>query len=144
MTKNVSLEDFVAIQNLVGQYQWLVDGGDSEGWASLWTEDGAFVGGAVESFVGHEQLKRVPAWVKDAWGGGLRHLSGSFWIEYGATQDEAVARYYNLVTTWNGPEPKLFTMALSEMRLVRRNLQWRIARNTVTNLARSRSLGETE
>lgn len=144
MTKNVSLEDFVAIQNLVGQYQWLVDGGDSEGWASLWTENGAFVGGAVESFVGHEQLERVPAWVKDGWGGGLRHLSGSFWIEYGATQDEAVARYYNLVTTWNGPEPKLFTMALSEMQLVRRNLQWKIARNTVTNLARSRSLGETE
>jgi hypothetical protein len=144
MSKNVSLEDFVAIQNLIGRYQWLVDSGDSEGWAGLWTEDGAFTGGATQPFIGREELKKVPAWVKTGWNGALRHLSGSFCVEYGAGKDEAVARYYNLVTTWNGAQPKLSTMALSEMRLLRRNGEWMIAANHVTTLIPPLAYGTTQ
>jgi hypothetical protein len=144
MSKNVSVEDFVALQNLVGKYQWLVDSGDSEGWAALWTEDGAFVGGATEPFIGHEELKRVPAWVRDGWGGKLRHLTGSLYAEYGADENEAIVRYYNLVTTWNGEVPKLFTLSVSQMRLVRRAGEWKIAANDVTNLVPSREFGATE
>jgi hypothetical protein len=144
MSKSVTVEDFVALQNLVGKYQWLVDGGDSEAWAALWTEDGAFTGGATQPFVGHEQLKQVPAWVKTGWNGALRHLTGSFYAEYGENTNEVIVRYYNLVTTWNDPSPKLFTMSLSEMRLVRRSGDWKIAANAVTNLVPPRELGATE
>jgi hypothetical protein len=142
--KNVSVEDFVTLQNLVGKYQWLVDGGDSEGWASLWTEDGVFSGGATEPFAGHDALKQVPAWVKQGWGGALRHHAGSLYAEYGSTADEAIVRYYNLVTTWNEAAPKLFTFAISEMRLVRISGQWKIKSNAVTSLAPPRALGETQ
>ena len=31
MAKNVSIADFITLQNLVGRYQWLVDEGDSDG-----------------------------------------------------------------------------------------------------------------
>jgi hypothetical protein len=144
MTKNISVEDFVTLQNLVGKYQWLVDGGDSEGWAALWTEDGVFSGGATQPFAGHEALKQVPAWVRSGWNGALRHHAGSLYAEYGATTDEAIVRYYNLVTTWNEAQPKLFTFAVSEMRLVRRAGQWKIASNTITSLAPPRELGATE
>jgi len=142
--KEISIEDFVALQNLVGKYQWLVDGGDSDGWASLWTEDGIFSGGATEPFAGHEALRKVPAWVKQGWGGGLRHHAGSLYMEYGSSTDEAVVHYYNLVTTWNEAPPKLFTFAVSEMRLVRRSGQWKIKSNTITSLAPPRALGETQ
>jgi hypothetical protein len=144
MVKNVSLEDFVALQNLLGRYQWLVDGGDSEGWAALWTEDGVFSGGTAEPFAGHAALKQVPAWVKSGWNGKMRHHTGSLWAEYGASQDEAIVHFYNLVTTWNEAQPKLFTFAVCEMRLLRRGGEWKIKSNTVTSLAPPRALGETQ
>jgi hypothetical protein len=55
-----------------------------------------------------------------------------------------VARYYNLVTTWNGAQPKLSTMALSEMRLLRRNGEWMIAANHVTTLFPPLAYGTTQ
>ncbi len=139
----ISIEDHVAIQNLIGEYQWLVDGGDSDGWAALWTEDGAFLGGATEPFVGHAALKEVPAWVKSSWDGQLRHMTGSMFIRYGASQDEAIARYYNLVTTWHEEPPALFVCALSEMTLVRIGGEWKIRRNLVKNLGKTRAPGAT-
>jgi SnoaL-like domain len=144
MTQSVSATDFIALQNIVGKYQWLVDGGDSEGWAALWTEDGAFSGGTAEPFIGHAALKQVPAWIKDGWAGAMRHHAGSIHIEYGASQDEAIVRYYSLVTVWNKPEPELFTFAIAQMRLLRLAGEWKIKSNTVTTLARPRALGETE
>jgi len=61
MSSNITTDDYVAIQNVLGEYQWHVDDGDSDGWADLWTEDGAFIGGATEPFVRREELKKVPA-----------------------------------------------------------------------------------
>jgi len=65
-------------------------------------------------------------------------------MRYGKTRDEAIVKYYNLVTTWNEEVPRLFTFALSEMRLVRRGDGWKIATNTVRNLAPTRKHGDTE
>ncbi len=141
MSGRISVEDHIAIQNLIGEYQWLVDGGDSEGWAQLWTVDGAFIGGATESFIGHAALKQVPTWVKSSWNGQLRHTTGSLFIRYGASVDEAVAKYYNLVTTWHEEPPALFVCALSEMTLVRISGEWKIKSNVVTNLGKTREPG---
>jgi ketosteroid isomerase-like protein len=143
MTNSIPVEDHVAIQNLIGEYQWLVDGGDSDGWAMLWTEDGAFVGGATEPFVGHDALKQVPAWVKASWDGQMRHMTGSLFIRYGDNQDEAIARYYSLVTTWHEEPPALFVCALCEMTLRRIDGVWKISRNHVTNLGKTREPGAT-
>jgi ketosteroid isomerase-like protein len=140
----ISVEDFIAIQNLIGDYQWCVDGGDAEGWADLFLEDGAFLGGVTEPVVGRAALRTIPTWVLETWGGNLRHTTGSLHMRYGETTDAVIARYYSLVTNWNEDPPQLFTMSLSEMRLVRRPSGWRIQSNTVRNLARTRTIGDTD
>ena len=141
MTK-VTTEDFVAIHQLVGEYQWQVDDGE-DSWVNFWTEDGVFCGGATQVFTGHKELVEVPRWVKNSWGGLMRHQSGSFFVRYGDTNDVAIAKYYNFVSSWNEAEPKMFTMALSTMTLVRQGDGWKIKRMDATQLVPPRDLGAT-
>ena len=132
--KNITSDDYVAIQNLLGKYQWLVDEGDSEGWADLWVEDGVFTGGS-ETRNGREELKNVPKQVDEGFKGRLRHHIGSFHAAYGSTTDEVHVNYYNLVTTWVATEGARFmTMALSSIHLVRMNGAWKIRSNTTQRL----------
>jgi hypothetical protein len=139
----VTVEDYVAVMNLIGEYQWLVDNGDAEGWANLWTEDGVFSGGTVETYVGREQLKKIPEWVKNGWGGKLRHHAGSCFMKYGADTNEMIANHYNLVTTWNVQPPQLFSFSLSEIVFVRQGDDWKIKSKTTVPLAPPKRLGET-
>jgi hypothetical protein len=141
MTK-VSPEDFVAIHQLVGEYQWRVDDGE-DSWVEFWVEDGVFNGGATQTFTGHAELLQVPRWVKSSWNGAMRHLSGSFFVKYGDTTDVAIAKYYNFVSSWNEAEPKMFTLALSTMRLVRKGEDWKIQRLDAQQLMPPRDLGAT-
>ena len=140
----VTVEDYVATMNLIGEYQWLVDSGDSEGWANMWTEDGTYSGGTAETFVGREELKKIPAWVKDGWQGKMRHLTGSHHVTYGADTDEVIVKHYTVVTTWNSEPPKLFAFSLSKVVFVRRDGEWKIKSKTAEPLAPPRSLGDTE
>jgi hypothetical protein len=140
---NVTVEDFVAIQQLVGEYQWRVDEGD-DGWIDFWLEDGVFDGGGEQVFRGHDALLGVPRWVKAGWDGSLRHLTGSFFVRYGDTDAVAIARYYNFVSTWDEAQPKMFTMALSTMRLERRGAGWKIARLDARQLVPPRDPGATD
>lgn len=130
--KFVSVEDFISIFNLMGTYHWLVDE-DAEGneWASLFTEDCFFSGIPPKTFYGHEGLKKIAAAV-GTFQGKYRHLSGNYSIEYGATKDEAYARYYTLTTTWLKEQgPKLDDLALAKVHLVRINGEWKIKSNTI-------------
>src|ERR1044072_3805681 len=93
----VTPEDYAAILNLMGAYQHLVDAGDEEGWAGLFTEDGAFLGlpaAPPEAFVGREGLKAIPRMNLAQAGGRFRHNMLSFTARYGDTHDEAFASYY--------------------------------------------------
>jgi hypothetical protein len=131
--KPVSAEDFINIFNLLGVYQSLVDEGDEEGWTGLFTEDGLFTG-LWEPFRGREGLKTITDGTR-AYNGKMRHLTGSLSIQYGATKDEAFARYYSLVTTWVKSEgPQFFMMAVCNVHLLRLNGEWKIKSNTIQNL----------
>ena len=133
--KHLSLEDDLAIRNLMGKYQWCVDGGDSEGWADCFTEDGAFIGGLPDPYHGREELKKIPELVRNMYQDRMRHLMGSFWAEYGDGQDEAYARFYSLVTTWlDNEDPKLFQCAICTVHLVRVEGDWKVKSNNVKNL----------
>jgi uncharacterized protein (TIGR02246 family) len=134
----ISVEDWVAISNLIGEYYWRVDENDAEGWADLFTPDGAFIG-LGQDFRGREGLKQVPA-LYAPMGGRLRHSPAAIWIEYGATRDEALAKYHTLVTTWMPePGPELMEMALCDLTLTRVDGSWKIRANNVT-LLRSQGL----
>lgn len=142
--EKVAVEDYVAIQQLVGEYQWRVDNGQDD-WVEFWTKDGVFNGGATQTFTGHDELVQVPRWVKSSWNGAMRHHSGSFYVAPGENRDVAIARYYNFVSSWNGPEPKMFTMALTTMRLARQaDGEWRITRIDAEQLVPPRDLGAAD
>jgi bifunctional aromatase (cyclase/dehydratase) len=142
--QDLGLRDVVEIQQLIGKYQWLVDDGEAEEWADLYTEDGVFTGGSAGSVRGREHLQRVPRGVKMRWNGALRHQCGSLHIERGTSDDEAIARYYNFVTTWADGVPKMFTFALSELRLVRQGEAWKIKEHHTELLAAPPALGAKE
>jgi len=119
--------DFVAIENLLGKYQWLVDEADCDGWAALFMEDGVFDSAFTGQYRGHARLREVPAATRDMFQNKMRHQMGSLQMEYGADSDEVFVRYYNLVTTWMRDEgAKFFCMALYSTHLVRTGGEWKI------------------
>lgn len=136
----VSVEDYVAITNLMGLYQHLVDEGDEEGWTELFTEDGQFFGlpeeiAPAESLRGREGLKQIPRFSKQVFDGKFRHHIGSFTASYGSNNDEAFARYYMLATSWLASQgPKMEMFAVVKTHLVRINGEWKIKSNTMTPL----------
>ena len=130
---DISTDDFVAISNLMGHYQFLVDAGDEEGWASLFTEDGAFFGlPGMDPVEGREALKQIPKLAAQMGGKG-RHLTGSFSVRYGDSRDEAFAQYYVLFLNWED-ESKLTLFADVRTHLVRVGDGWKIKSNTMKAL----------
>lgn len=138
--KQISTDDYVAIANLMGKYQHLVDEGDEEGWTDLFTENCAFYGlpeavASPESLRTREGLKQIPRFAKQFFNGKYRHHLGSFTVDYGINEDEAFARYYILATSWLPEQaPKMEMFALVKTHLVRIDSEWKIKSNTMTPL----------
>jgi ketosteroid isomerase-like protein len=136
--RTTSSDDYAAIANMIGAYQHLVDSGDEDGYADLFTEDGAFLGmpeevGPPDSFRGREGLKRIPRLTMAGYGGKFRHHVGSLTVSYGETQDAAVARYYVLAVT-SLQEPKIERVVLVTTQLVRTADGWKIKTNTMRSI----------
>jgi ketosteroid isomerase-like protein len=130
----ISAEDCTEITNLLGRYHWLLDGGEAEAWAALFTADGTVLGVGQE-IRGRDALIASAAATFAGFQGRMRHSSGSLWIESAGSQDEAIARYYVFVTTWlEGAPPALFNLALCEARLRRTPEGWKIRSNAVISL----------
>lgn len=135
----VSPEDFARISNLMGRYQYLVDAGDEDGWAQLYTEDGAFQGlgpEADEQFRGREGLKGVVRMNIANGGGRFRHNICSLSAEYGETSDEAHARYYMIGAITPPGQPTQVAIQVDvHTHLVRIAGEWKIRTNRMTQLA---------
>lgn len=134
--KLVSAEDFTTILNLMGKYQHLVDEGDEEGWADLFTEDGAFLGlGNDAEFRGREGLKQVPRMNIAQSGGKFRHNICSFSAEYGQDKDEIFARYYMIGTVGMSGEGAAVALQVDlRTHLVRIKGDWKIKSNHMTTV----------
>jgi ketosteroid isomerase-like protein len=134
----VSPEDHSQIFNLMGRYQHLVDDGDEDGWADLYTEDGAFLGVSDndDDHRGREGLRKVVRMNMANGGGRFRHNICSFSAEYGASSDEVHARYYMIGTI--SPQGQAARVALQvdvRTHLVRLGGEWKIKTNRMTALA---------
>ena len=129
----LSTDDWVAISDLMGEYCWRVDGGDGDGWAALFTEDGEFAGFTPEPLVGREQIRMIPINAYAAYGEGqMRHVVANLTCRYGATRDVVEAKLYNYVSVWGGrPEAGNFVMALCNTTFVRDGAGWLIKRNAL-------------
>jgi ketosteroid isomerase-like protein len=117
-------EDRAAIAQLFADYCWLVDGGDGDGWAALWTEDGAFTG-IPDPLHGRDQLRLMPPGFHDGFGGKLRHHITNLSVK--PAGDSAAVRAYSVVTDWR-EGGKLMSFAKVEAEVVRRPDGWKIAR----------------
>ena len=109
--------------------------GDWNGWADLFTEDGAFIGFPEEQvpgggYHGREALKQVPRMNIAQGGGRFRHNLCSFGARYGASRDEAHARYY-MIGTASPPGAATVVAMQVDVRchLVRIDGVWKIKAN---------------
>jgi hypothetical protein len=125
MTMPVSTDDYVAVADMYGRYNWAVDEGDGDGWAQCFTEDGEFNGALPNNPKGHAQLREVPL-ASGSPSGPMRHMIQNLYCDYdGDDQDTIIARFYNAVTTWQG-EGKWMVNAIVTARLVRTGEGWKI------------------
>ena len=132
MSKPVSIEDTLAVQDLLGRYCWYVDENRAEEWADLYTEDGEFAGTSPEPLRGRDALMNVPRGLWASGQGKMRHQYGNLYIEHGEDDNRLVARFYNQISTW-GEGARLTALALSTAQLVRTGpgAPWKIRRNEV-------------
>lgn len=137
----VNSEDYSQILNLMGKYQHLVDDGDEDGWADLFTEDGAFLGvGGDDASLdddhrGREGLMKIVRMNIAQSGGRFRHNLCSFSAEYGGNPDEAFARYYVIGTVSPPGEGTQIAIQVDvRTYLVRIGGKWKIKSNRMSML----------
>ena len=112
----IGTDDRLAILDMLARYCWLVDAGDGDGWANLWTEDGAFTG-IPTPLRGRDQLRNVPS-------GKFKHILSNVTVDPGCSHDEASAMAYS--TIYEASSGKLMSLGSARYRLVRSVGEWRI------------------
>lgn len=129
----ISIEDRLAIQDMLGRYSWYFDEGQHKEWAALFTLDGVFEGATPQPVQGREALARLVQGNAERTKGMLRHLSASMWMETGQDADTLIVRYYSQVSTWGKGGGELMLMAVCTTVCVRdeANGSWLIRRNNV-------------
>jgi hypothetical protein len=131
----VSVEDSVAINDLIAQYCYYVDYGFAEEWANLFTEDGELIG-LGDPLVGREQLKMLPPMAALSNDGTSRHQITNLFLVYGPTQEEVRMRGSGLMTKWeHGGE--FICFAAYDAQLVRVDGEWKIKKNVANRLPRT-------
>jgi uncharacterized protein (TIGR02246 family) len=118
-------ETRAAITQLFAEYCWLVDSGDGDGWAALWTEDGAFTG-VPDPLKGRDQLRAMPPGFHQGFGGKLRHHITNLGVKVAPDGDRAQVRAYSVLSDWRDGG-KLMSFAKVNAEVVRRPEGWKIA-----------------
>lgn len=112
------------IEDLLGRWCWLMDGGNGEEWAALWTDDGRFTG-IPEIAEGTGQLSALPVQFHEMGNGKFRHTMANIVLEPAASGDEVVARAYSTLSNWN-EGGALMGFAKARFTLVRHDDEWKI------------------
>lgn len=122
-----------AIEQTIAQYCWYIDEHQPGEWAALFVEDGAFEGASPDAVVGRAALEAFAEGVYQRTGGKTRHQAANLLLEEGETGNDVSARFYNLITYWDGENSRLRTMAISTMTLQRAGADapWKIVRNHI-------------
>jgi bifunctional aromatase (cyclase/dehydratase) len=120
----LTIDDYTQIQQLMARYCWLVDEGEGDAWANLWTSDGSFTG-IPEPLQGREELRKMPG---GFWGiseGKLRHHITNVLVSPGNRDGEAQVKAYSVVNDWrDGGKPLAF--AKVNLTLLREEGSWKI------------------
>lgn len=124
----LSAEDTIAIQQLAAAYCHLIDEGDGERFADLFTEDGVFEIVDLVTASGREELAGNAVMFPEAIAGG-RHIVQNVWID--GDGDAATMRCY-LSAVRAGERPEAIQTGRYVDEVVRTGAGWRFARRTLT------------
>jgi hypothetical protein len=124
----VTAEDAAAIEDLLAAYCETFDAGQAEAHVALWLKDGVLTGFG-EPAHGHQGIAALVRQSFADLGGVSRHTPSNLMIDYEGGADQAVARGYNLVSTWpgQGADPGLMANIDETFRLQRTAGGWRFA-----------------
>lgn len=124
----MSAEDVQAIRRLKHEYCYLVDGGDYEEWAGLFTEDGKFNSSQGGTYVGPEEIYEFAEEEFDVAFADSAHVVSNPVIDVNG--DEATGKWYLTLfyETPDGETGWIQTEYEDEYRKV--NGEWKIAKST--------------
>lgn len=116
--KTLTAQDFVEIQQLYAKYNWTLDAGDSEGYASTFTADGAF-----NTNVGHDAIVKFADTFHAGLGAHVRHWNTNLMITPSA--DGATGQVYLVLVDFATKPPTIATSASYSDQLVKTPQGWR-------------------
>jgi hypothetical protein len=135
MSNPISIQDTLAVQDLLARYCWYLDQNRGAEWAALYTEDGVFEGTRPQPVCGRPKLQEVPSqgWTYSK--GTMRHQYTNLYIEAGSDENGLLVRFYNQVSTWTeGYKPLMLASCTATLVRANANAPWRIKRNTIEAL----------
>ncbi len=114
----LTADDFVEIQQLYAKYNWTLDAGDSEGYASTFTPDGAF-----NANVGHDAIVKFADGFRAGLGARVRHWNTNLMIMPTATG--ASGQVYLVLVDFSTKPATIVTSASYTDELVKTAQGWR-------------------
>ena len=121
----ISVENRLAIHELIAEYSHCVDNYRGEDWAGLFLEDGKLVG-TDNPFLGRQALIDQADALKNG-PTEYRHLITNVYIQSGASDEHAVALAYGTVADWAHKPAVMSIFVEYRFELVRRDESWQIA-----------------
>lgn len=121
----ISLENRLAVHELIAEYAHCVDNYRGQAWSELFLEDGRLIGVEPpmlgrQAFV--EQAARLKAGPTE-----YRHVITNVYLLPGATDERAVAMAYGTVADWAVSPARMAMFVEYRFALVRRGDNWKIA-----------------
>src|SRR3954468_15533680 len=111
-------DDLVEIQQLYARYNWALDSGDAEGYASTFTPDGVF-----NNNVGHDAIVKFANTFHTGIGSHLHHWNTNLMIL--PTADGASGQVYLVLVDFATKPASIFTSATYSDELVKTAQGWR-------------------
>ena len=116
-------DDLVEIQQLYAKYNWAIDAGDSEGYASTFTPDGVF-----NANVGHDAIVKFADGFHAGLGARVRHWNTNLLIQPSPTG--ASGQVYLVLVDFSTKPASIVTSASYSDELVKTSQGWRFKKRT--------------
>ena len=121
--KALTAQDFVEIQQLYARYNWTIDTGDAEGYASTFTPDGVFMNN-----VGHDAIAKFVTTFHAGMGSHVKHWNTNLMIT--PTAEGASGQVYLVLVDFGTKPASIATSANYSDDLVKTAQGWRFKKRT--------------
>ncbi len=126
----LTAQDSADIRTLYARYNWAIDSGDADAWATMFTPNGVFVAGG-KTYTGHDALVGFAKGFHASIGSHVKHWTSN--LDITPTPAGATGRIYLLLVDFGTKPPSIMASASYADELVKTPAGWRFARRTVTD-----------